>query len=143
MKLQHLFIKKHSGLPLSRLPSDYSTLQLNDLPSNAQSAAVADILAVGISFTSMAKPAPNSSDVVQQGFGFVVPLTSIQIKPSKPAGSLATVKFDDPGTAKLLVEKINGINRGENGNGELSVRVVESAAKFGSRLQLSSVSCTW
>jgi hypothetical protein len=103
------------------LLSDFSSIQLADLPSNAQPVAVAEMLA---------------------SFGIEIPLTAVQLKPTKPSGSIATIKFDGPNTAQLVVDTIEkATNDGEAG--ELSIVVVKGVAKFGSRLQLSSVNCSW
>lgn len=91
-----------------------------DLPSDAQPQAVIDLLA---------------------GFGFTVPESDIQIKPMARSGSRAAVRFDDPNSAKRVVKRFNETFGGDGG--ELSVKVVLPAAKFGSRLELCSVSCSW
>jgi hypothetical protein len=105
------------------LPSDYSTLQLTDLPSGAQAQVVIEILSA---------------------FGFEVPASSIRVKPMKRSGSIATITFDDPDTARLIAERITeAIGDGGDGTGELSAKVIPGTAKLGSRMQLSSVNCSW
>lgn len=79
---------------------------------------------------------------VLQAFGFEIPVTGVQVKRLQPSGSIATIKFNDPNTAQLVADNFErATSDGEAG--ELSVTVIKGVAKFGNRLQLSSVSCTW
>jgi hypothetical protein len=103
-----------------KLLSDSSSIQLQDLPTNAQPDAVIELLS---------------------SFGFTVLESAINIKPMARSGSQAVVKFDDPDSAKLVVRKFHE-TFGDDG-GELSVKVIQRVAKFGSRLTLNSVSCSW
>jgi len=87
--------------PQIRLPSDFSTIQLDSLPSGIQPEAVIGILAV---------------------FGFTAHAADIHVKEIEPAGCIATVKFHDPHSAKEVVNKIeNELN--DEIQGELSVRL--------------------
>jgi hypothetical protein len=110
------------GLEISsvKLPSDCSSIQLVDLPTDAKPHAVVEILA---------------------GFGFIVLESAIQIKPMGRSGSLATIRFNDLQSARLVVQKFEkafGSNRGE-----LSIKAILIPSKFGNRLSLNSVTCSW
>jgi hypothetical protein len=105
-----------------KLPSDYSSFELADLPTGAKPGAVRDILSA---------------------FGFDVPVSSIHVKSTKPSGSIAIVAFDDPNSAKAIVEKIGKELTGGDGTSEFSIKLIQSAARFRNRLQLSSVTCSW
>lgn len=66
---------------------------------------------------------------------------SIQVKPEQE-GCIATVKFRDTKTAERLVDAIENID-GDGDAGELKIKIVPTATKYGNRLQLNSIRCSW
>jgi hypothetical protein len=103
------------------LDSDHSSIKLTDLPSNAQADQVVDIL---------------------KGFGINASKISLMAASPPGSGSTAMVRFADPNSAKLAVQKLDGLEA-EGTKGELSAKVIKSSSRFGKRLQLSTVRISW
>jgi len=103
------------------LDSDHSSIELTDLPSNAQADQVVDIL---------------------KGFGINTFKISLMATSPPGFGSTAIVKFADSNSAKLAVEKLNELD-GEDRRGELSAKAIKTSSRFGKRLQLSTVRISW
>lgn len=105
-----------------KLASDFSTIQILQLPENTGSEFIVDLL---------------------QNLGFTVPQSVIQLKNVTHPGGLAEVRIQDPDFAAAVVKKFNtttGINR------MLSVKQVlgnSSLDHLGNKLRMSSVTCTW